>query len=219
MIDATIIVLAKEPVPGRVKTRLCPPCTPEQAAAIATVALELTLRSVAAVPNVRRVVALDGRPGPWLPRGFEVVPQVAGDLGDRLAGAFAATSGPALLVGMDTPQITAPQLRALVDHVRVPHVDAILGLTLDGGWWTLGVTDARADLFTDVPMSSPSTGRHQWERLQSLGLRVHLAPAAVDVDDFASARYVADLMPRSRFAAAVHAVASSLPDSLTEIAS
>ena len=91
----TLIVIAKEPVPGRAKTRLCPPCTPDEAAALAEAALRDTFTAVAAAPAPRRVVVLDGRPGPWLPEGFEVIPQRAGGLAERLAGAFDDVGAPA----------------------------------------------------------------------------------------------------------------------------
>jgi hypothetical protein len=67
--DTTLLVIAKQPVPGRVKTRLVPPCTHEQAAALAEAALADTLRTVLTVPARRRVLVMDGRPGQWLPLG------------------------------------------------------------------------------------------------------------------------------------------------------
>ena len=65
----TIVVIAKEPRPGRVKTRLCPPCTAADAARIAQAALHDTLDAVAGTPAAGRVVAFDGIPGPWFPAG------------------------------------------------------------------------------------------------------------------------------------------------------
>ncbi|NEA82606.1 glycosyltransferase, partial [Actinospica acidiphila] len=78
--EVTLLVIAKEPRPGRVKTRLTPPFTPEEAAALAEAALADTLDAVARTPARRRVLVLDGSPGPWLPAGVEVVPQCAGGL-------------------------------------------------------------------------------------------------------------------------------------------
>src|SRR5690606_12164251 len=108
----TLLVIAKEPRPGRVKTRLTPPFTPGQAARLAEAALTDTLHAVAAAPALRRVLVLDGSPGPWLPPGFDVVPQGTGGLDERLADAFAPCGGPALPLGLDTPQLT-PGLPAL----------------------------------------------------------------------------------------------------------
>ena len=102
-----IAVIAKEPVPGRVKTRLCPPFSPAQAAELAEAALRDTLRTVRATAAARHVLVLDGRPGPWVPAGFDVLAQRGDGLGSRLAAAFtdcvAACDEPVVLVGMDTP--------------------------------------------------------------------------------------------------------------------
>ena len=101
-----IIVMAKAPVPGRVKTRLCPPCTAEEAALVAEAALVDTLAAALASSTDRVVLALDGRPGPWLPAGVDVVSQRGSGFGERLAAAWSEIGGPALQIGMDTPQVT-----------------------------------------------------------------------------------------------------------------
>src|SRR5438105_3192912 len=85
-----VLVLAKAPEPGRVKTRLCPPLSPAQAADVATAALADTLDAVVACGAERRILALDGRPGPWLPAGFEVIEQRGAGLAERLANAWMA---------------------------------------------------------------------------------------------------------------------------------
>ena len=144
--DTTLLVIAKQPLPGRVKTRLVPPCTPEQAAALAEAALADTLHTVLAAPARRRVLVLDGEPGPWLPPGFDITPQCGGGLDERLAGAFAAVHGPALLIGMDTPQLT-PGLLAVDWEVA----DAWFGPAADGGFWALGLRVPDAALVRGVP--------------------------------------------------------------------
>jgi glycosyltransferase A (GT-A) superfamily protein (DUF2064 family) len=192
----TLLVIAKEPRPGRVKTRLTPPFTPEQAAGLAEAALADTLDAVAAAPASRRVLVLDGRPGPWLPPGFDVVPQCAGGLDERLADAFARCDGPALLIGMDTPQVT-PELLT----VHLAGHDACLGPAEDGGFWALGLADPDPRLLRGVPMSTPVTGAVQRERLVAAGLRVRELPLLRDVDTAADAHAVAALAPHGRFAA------------------
>ncbi|TGN79572.1 DUF2064 domain-containing protein [Streptomyces bauhiniae] len=197
----TLLVIAKEPRPGRVKTRLTPPFTPAQAAALAEAALTDTLRAVAAAPARRRVLVLDGRPGPWLPDGFEVVPQCAGGLDDRLADAFSRCAGPALLVGMDTPQIT-PDLLTL----DFTDCDARFGPAEDGGFWALGLARPEPELLRGVPMSVPETGSVQRERLAAAGLRVRELPRLRDVDTAADAHAVAALAPDTAFAARLAAL-------------
>ncbi|MFI9250986.1 DUF2064 domain-containing protein [Streptomyces sp. NPDC053069] len=192
----TLLVIAKQPLPGRVKTRLTPPFTPQQAAQLAEAALADTLHAVAATPATRRVIVLDGAPGPWLPPGFEVLPQCAGGLDERLADAFAHCSGPALLIGMDTPQVT-PELLT----VDFEGCDAYLGPAEDGGFWAIGLAEPAPALLRGVPMSTPETGAVQRQRLLAAGLRVRELPRLRDVDTAADAHAVAVLAPHGRFAA------------------
>jgi uncharacterized protein len=193
--DTTLLVIAKQPRPGRVKTRLVPPCTPGQAAALAEAALADTLHTVLAAPARRRVLVLDGEPGPWLPPGFDIVPQCSGGLDERLAGAFAAVRGPALLIGMDTPQLT-PGLLAVDWEIA----DAWFGPAVDGGFWALGLRVPDPDLVRGVPMSTAQTGIMMRARLLRAGLRVAELPCLRDVDTAADALAVALEAPRSRFA-------------------
>lgn len=195
----TLLVIAKEPVAGRVKTRLCPPCTPEQAARLARAALEDTLAACdRAAGGARRVLVLAGRPGPWLPAGWEVIPQRGKGLAERLAAAFADAGGPALLVGMDTPQV-APGV--LADGLAaLDRADAAFGPAVDGGYWAIGLRDPDPAVFARVPMSRVFTGAIQRARLAALGLRTVDLPALRDVDDIAAARAVAASAPGSRFA-------------------
>jgi rSAM/selenodomain-associated transferase 1 len=204
--DLTLLVIAKEPRPGLSKTRLSPPCSPEEAAALAEAALCDTLESVAAVPAARRVLVLEGRPGLWLPAGYEVVPQRAGGLDERLAGAFAAATGPAFLVGMDTPQVTPALIEASASALAGPEVDAVLGRAEDGGYWAIGLVRPDERAFRGVPMSVETTGEAQRARLDELGLRTEELPVLRDVDFFEDARAVASEAPDSRFARAVGAV-------------
>jgi uncharacterized protein len=203
----TLLVIAKQPVPGRVKTRLVPPCTFEQAAALAEAALADTLQTVLTVPARRRVLVLDGKPGPWLPPGFDIVPQCGGPLDERLAAAFAAVRGPALLIGMDTPQVTRALLT--VDWLAA---DAVFGPADDGGFWALGLRVPDPALLRGVPMSTPGTGAIQRGRLLAAGLRVTDLPRLRDVDTAADAAVVARQAPRSHFAARARELAGVLSE-------
>lgn len=195
----SVLVIAKEPVPGRVKTRLTPPFSPDQAAALAAAALADTLRVAGAVPAARHQLVLDGRAGPWVTAGWTVVAQVSGGLDLRLAAAFAAAgAGPAVLVGMDTPQVTTAQITAF-DPARF---DCCLGPAADGGFWAIGFRDPRAaaDVLPGVPMSRADTAVHQLARLRRAGLRVQLLEELVDVDTADSAATVAGGWPDTGFA-------------------
>jgi rSAM/selenodomain-associated transferase 1 len=203
---STVVVLAKAPVPGRVKTRLCPPCSPVEAAGLAEAALRDTLDAVRRARVDRRVVVLDGSVGDWLPDGFTVVAQRGTGLGSRLAGAFTAVGAPALLVGMDTPQLTPGVLEAAWATLEDPSCDAVLGPALDGGYWAIGLKHRTVGAFTGVPMSTPRTCARQHERLCRLGLRVVTLGAQRDVDDVRDAFEVARQAPTTRFARSLDAL-------------
>lgn len=201
----TLIVIAKEPIAGRVKTRLVPPLSFEQAAEVAAAALADTLAVASEFPCSQRVIALDGQPGDWLPAGWTVIAQVGGGLDARLTAAFEAVDGPALLIGMDTPQVALRHLLA----ADLDRYDACLGLSTDGGYWSIGLRDpssARSTI-TGVPMSTEHTGSTQLDRLRSAGLRAQLLDELTDVDTFAVAREVADAAPWTRFATVLDRVA------------
>ncbi|WP_328726764.1 TIGR04282 family arsenosugar biosynthesis glycosyltransferase [Streptomyces sp. NBC_00259] len=196
----TLLVIAKEPVPGRVKTRLTTRYTPTEAAVLAEAALADTLQAVRDTPADRRVLVLDGTPGAWLPPGVEVVPQARGGLDERLAAAFAGCSGPALLIGMDTPQVT-PAL--LAQGLELATGEASFGPAEDGGFWALGLAEPDPALLYGVPMSVPETGAVQRQRLVDAGLTVCDLPLLCDVDTPEDARLVAAAAPGSRFASAM----------------
>jgi rSAM/selenodomain-associated transferase 1 len=207
---AQLIVIAKAPVPGRVKTRLTPPFSPRQAARLAEAALADTLAAAAQVPVARRVLALDGAPGGWLPAGFDVVSQRGDGLDERIAAAlgdaYARLPVPLVLIGMDTPQVTPELLESAVRPLVQGSADAAFGPSADGGFWLLGLRRADPRLVAGVPMSVAATGAVQLARLGAAGLRVHRLRCCVDVDTAADALAVASEVPGSRFAAALRAM-------------
>src|SRR5262249_22008943 len=172
----TWMVLAKARVPGRVKTRCCPPCTPEQAAVLAEAALADTLATVAATPVDRRLLVLDGEAGPWLPAGIDVGAQAGGGLDERLTAAFAGAGRPALLIGRETPQVTVDLLQAAAASLLADGTDAVLGPADDGGFWAVGLRRQDPAVFLGVPMSRPDTAALQHARLIARGHRVRLLP-------------------------------------------
>lgn len=203
-----LIVLAKEPVPGRVKTRLCPPCTPTEAAAIAEAALTDTLEAACSSGADRVVLALDGRPGDWCPGSVDVVGQGTGGLPERLTHAWSATSGPALQIGMDTPQLSADTLDSAMATLLTDGVDAVLGPAIDGGWWAIGLRRPHRLAFAGLPTSTPDTGLRQAGRLAELGLTTRELELERDVDTWSDALAVAQQSPGTRFAELVRQVGS-----------
>jgi uncharacterized protein len=214
---AALLVLAKAPVPGEVKTRLCPPASRDQAARIAAAALLDTLDAVLAVPGGMPVVALSGDlsrtvGGDVLSarlRATTVIPQRGTTLGQRIAAAHADAAAavgpcPVLQIGMDTPQADAGLLSHCLD--LLDGADAALGMATDGGWWVLGVQRPElADLVADIPTSRSDTGARTLAALQTAGCKVVQLPELSDVDTWEDAVAVARAVPGSRFAAAVAA--------------
>ncbi|PJI84883.1 TIGR04282 family arsenosugar biosynthesis glycosyltransferase [Luteimicrobium subarcticum] len=198
----TLVVVAKECVPGRVKTRLHPPLTLDDAAAVARACLADTLRALADVPAARRVLFLDGRADdpltlPPEAAAWDVLPQPHGTLDVRLGHLLDVVDGPLLLVGMDTPQLTAAHLAPVTDPPDLDDPtappDVWLGPAADGGYWALATTAGGADrarrlpggpgsLVRGVPMSRADTGALQRARIEAHGLRVGRLAALVDVD-------------------------------------
>lgn len=200
----TLVVLAKECLPGRVKTRLHPPLSLVDAARLAAVSLDATLEAARLVPADRHVLCFDGRP-PASADGFDVLPQVPGPLDVRLAACFDALEGRSLLIGMDTPQVDPRVLRSVLEDGS--DADAWFGPADDGGFWALGLDEPRGDLLRGVPMSRADTGALQRRRLEAAGLRVRTLPVLTDVDTVDAALDVAALLPGSRFSALLAATA------------
>lgn len=209
--EVRVLVVAKAPVPGRVKTRLAVTVGDDAAARLAAAALADTLdAAVAAVGAARCVLALDGDlmaddvvDGEALSQrleGWRVVPQGTGELGSRLARAHADCGpGPIVQVGMDTPHAGPGDLLAAA--AGLDESDAVLGHAPDGGWWVLAVRDASAAAaLAQVPMSTPTTGIDTEAALAAAGLRVGTAAQLGDVDDAEDAAVVAALAPQTRFA-------------------
>ncbi|HET9169292.1 MAG TPA: DUF2064 domain-containing protein [Actinospica sp.] len=209
---STVIVIAKAPVPGRVKTRLCPPFTLKEAAALAAAALTDSLTVAAATRAENRLLVLDGEPdldlrNAFLSRGFVRRPQAPGTLDVRLAAAFAEAArrdqGPAVLIGMDTPQASP----AVLDDAFAALAggrDAAFAPAEDGGFWALGLREPghprTPGLLLGVPMSSPDTGVVQQRRLEEAGLDVLRLPMLRDVDTAACAYAAAQAGPDTAFA-------------------
>jgi hypothetical protein len=198
MIQATLAVIAKAPAPGRCKTRLCPPLSPAQAARVAEAALVDTLAAINRTPVAHRAVVLDGPPGPWLGPGLEVIPQRGDGLDERLASAFDDVSGPLMIVGMDTPQVSPALLGQALRALE--SADAVLGPAADGGYWGIGLRHGDPRAVIAVPMSSCDTLAAQRLRLRQLGLRVAELPTLRDVDTYEDALAVAAAAPHTGFA-------------------
>lgn len=191
-----VLVVAKAPVPGLVKTRLMTRFSAEDAAALASAALLDTLDTALSVPGASVVVSLAGVIDDAVGADdlcerlsrTTVMEQHGDTLGDRLDRAHrdaVATIGDdavVMQIGMDTPHVTVEHLQAGIDAVTADG-GAALGPAADGGWWGLALRGARgSDTLPGVPMSREDTGARTEQALRDAGLTVHRLPDLSDVD-------------------------------------
>ena len=182
-----LAVIAKEPVPGAVKTRLAARLGVGGAARAAAAMLADTVAGMAEVdaepwvcfapPEARTRMAR-------LAPGFGLLVQVEGDLGDRLAGCLAALVGggadQVVIVGADTPQV--PRATYEAAFALLDEVDVVLGPARDGGYYLVGAKAALPELFVGVPMGTDAVLRETMQRAVRRRLRVGTVPTLRDLD-------------------------------------
>jgi rSAM/selenodomain-associated transferase 1 len=185
-----LAVLAKAPRAGAVKTRLCPPLRPPEAAELARCFLLDAVHRVGAVAGTRPVIAYappEAR-GEFerLAPGFALLAQRGDDLGARqsrlLTDVLALGHAAALVMGTDAPTLPRECLDEAVSLVMAPDVDLVLGPTDDGGYYLVGLRVPCPALFEDMPWSTSAVLSRTLERAQRLGLRVACLPAWFDID-------------------------------------
>jgi glycosyltransferase A (GT-A) superfamily protein (DUF2064 family) len=192
------LVVAKAPVPGRVKTRLGAVIGMDAAARIAAAALLDTVTSCRAAFEECHL-ALDGDLRGACSEealrdqltGWRIHPQRGSSLGERLVAAHADAGGdgPTVQVGMDTPQLTPRDLLE-VAAASTPG-NAVLGPAADGGWWVLALQDpAAATGLAGVPMSRPDTYLRTSRALERAGRTIVVARMLRDVDTLADGHAV-----------------------------
>ncbi|WP_186759342.1 DUF2064 domain-containing protein [Arthrobacter alpinus] len=208
--DLTIAVIAKECLPGKVKTRLTPALTSKEAAELAQVSLSQTLRNVRKVPASRRLLVMEGTPLACDRAGFGILAQIEGGLDERLGAICDGVEGPLLILGMDTPQFTPELLAPLLADWDGTHASfhSWLGLADDGGYWAIALHHPDGRLIRGVRMSTPRTGREQRSRLHAAGHNVGELACLTDVDTFPAALQAAAECRGTPFADAVQALAA-----------
>ena len=213
-----VLVVAKAPVAGTVKTRLGASIGDHAAARIAAGALADTLAAASTAAgsgNCHLALAgdladaIDGVRIGHLLRGWTVTEQRGATFAERLVNAHVdAGHGDVVQIGMDTPQVTSAMLiaaaRPLVDH------DVALGPADDGGWWALARRDPAVVRGLDcVPMSTPSTYTLTRAAIAATGASIATLPGLRDVDTLEDADAVAGQAPGTEFARAWAAVGCS----------
>lgn len=192
---AALVVFAKAPIPGQVKTRLCPALMPDEAATLhGSFVLDTVERTKAAVgrfnlPVDRFLACAPSSTHPFFKvmearHGVRLIDQEGDDLGQRMAGVFdrlfAQGYRSVVLVGTDVPSLPLEEYRRTFGLLE-SH-DLVLGPALDGGYYLLGLTRPAPALFTDIPWSTGDVRRITEEKARSLGLTIALTAPWRDVD-------------------------------------
>lgn len=197
---AVLGIFAKQPIPGRVKTRLCPPLTPDRAAQLYQCCLQETVR-LADLGDWRTVLFYQGDRR-FFDRNFPDLPlaeQTGNDLGQRLAQAFASqfASGAqqVVIIGSDSPDLPAAIIRQAFagfnDH------DAVLAPASDGGYVLIGLRQPAPGLFENIPWSTSEVLIATRKRMAELQRTCLELPGWYDVDNVASLRQLIHRSPDS----------------------
>lgn len=190
MISTRILIFAKAPVPGRVKTRLIPALGASGAAQLARRMLEDTLDKAldAGIGPVELCASPAISDADWadfpLPQGVSTSEQGAGDLGERMARASLrgfARDDRLLLIGTDCPDLSARHLRGAA--AALDYHDAAIYPSLDGGYPLLGLRTFHPSLFAEIPWSTPAVAERTLARIQALAWRVWVGETLADIDE------------------------------------
>ena len=203
MIGAAIALFAKAPVPGFVKTRLCPPLTHEDAARIARASLEDTARFLVPEVPASWTLFLDGEADPGLlglaeEAGLPILPQRGATLGERLKAAFrelrSRGAGRVLAIGSDAPTLNPQRIHEAIESLEI--CDVALGPTEDGGYYLIGTSGEHERIFDEIPWGSGATAAVTLERARGLELLVRILQPWYDLDDTASLRRAYEAAPK-----------------------
>lgn len=203
-----VAIMAKVPRSGRVKTRLVPPLTPDQATELSSSFLRDVAAAIAsaaaaegpcpAIHGVAVYLPVGDEAGfeGLIPEDFLLLPQRGADLGERLrhaaADLFSAGFGGVCLVNSDSPTLPPAVLREAAAALERPGDRVVLGPARDGGYYLIGLKRADLRLFEEIAWSTPAVLAQTLERARELGLDVHLLPEWYDVDDVDSLRLLCD---------------------------
>jgi hypothetical protein len=191
----TLIIVARRPLAGATKTRLCPPLDGETAAALYECFLRDTLLNARRVPGVQPVIIYTpedaGSYFAELAPDFQARPQHGADLGHRLAHAFdealAVAETRAVAIGTDSPDLPHRYISGAF-ALLAGGADLVLGPADDGGYYLIGLRRPQPRLFHEVPMSTASVLKDTLTLARELGLRSELLPPWYDIDTHSDLR-------------------------------
>ena len=190
-----LAVMAKAPRAGRVKTRLSPPLTLEQTAALNVQFLRDTTENLATIAHAAGVVSYtpvgdEALFAGLLPETFALVPQRGDGFGERLLAAaediLAIGYGAVCLIDSDSPTVPAAAYRMAVEALAVPGDRVVVGPSDDGGYYLIGMKRAHPEPFAGIAWSTGSVFAETLQRCGEAGLDVVTLPTWYDVDDAAT---------------------------------
>jgi rSAM/selenodomain-associated transferase 1 len=191
--DRALLVMAKEPLVGRTKTRLSPPLSGQEAADLYRCFLLDTLELMQRVECAQPIVAYhpdEAEPffRRFAPPGFDFVPQLGADLGERLDNVltYCLQNGyrQAVVTDSDSPTLPVAYLEQAFRELDDPEVDVVLGPCDDGGYYLIGLKAPCSALFRGIAMSTSTVATDTIERAEEYGLRVACLPRWYDVDTY-----------------------------------
>jgi rSAM/selenodomain-associated transferase 1 len=184
-----LVIFARAPQPGQVKTRIAAELGSVEALEIYRTLAARTIAAARSGTNYGITVAYsprdaEGAMRDWLGASLSLRPQRDGDLGARMAAAiddeFARRAHRVAVIGTDCPGLTSALIETA--FARLDQSDVVLGPTTDRGYYLIGMARPLPELFHDVPWSSPATLRVTVERARQRGLRVELLEELADID-------------------------------------
>jgi len=185
-----VVIMAKEPRAGEVKTRLCPPLSLADASELYRRFLLDKIDQVRALRTASPAIAYTPAEAraffEKIAPGFVLVPQRGADLGDRLANSLGELLDQgyrgALAIDSDTPTLPLGFLEQGLDLLTTPEVDVVLGPTEDGGYYLIGLRTVYRELFDAMAWSTSLVLPETLRRADAKGLRVACLPPWYDID-------------------------------------
>ncbi|MBI2842181.1 MAG: TIGR04282 family arsenosugar biosynthesis glycosyltransferase [Armatimonadetes bacterium] len=205
-VDSALVIMAKTPMPGAVKTRLCPPIDSKLAAEFYFYMLKDKISQALSVPNVEVFLALpedsEDEKCREIAGGCRQLSQHGDDLGERLCACAQAVFdmgyARVLLVDSDSPTLPPLYFARAVSMLRDERRQVIIGPTSDGGYYLIGLSSPCREIFRDIPWSTSDVLARTLERAADSDIEVALLPEWYDVDTEADLdRLVAELSDSS----------------------
>ncbi|WP_286678392.1 TIGR04282 family arsenosugar biosynthesis glycosyltransferase [Candidatus Aquicultor secundus] len=219
---SAIVIMAKRPVPGNVKTRLCPPLSPEESAALYAAFLEDTIHKVDRIGSVIKFIALDSdsslehgmtRTGNLsVPGSYTAIDQGKGDLGERMSrilGILFQSFDRVLVIGADSPTMPYEVLESALTELS--NHDVVIGPSHDGGYYLLGLREHFEILFDGINWSTDVVLHQTLDRIRSANLTVKQLLTWYDIDTHANLlRLAAELRENPSEAPATSALLNAI---------